>query len=85
MQHPNLQIGCHSSNCQLFKAVISSCIVSDLLMNIHQEMQYFYLGARNFLLSHFLTGSSYSFRHRQAKMTLKTKTPTATYQVSPNV
>ena len=43
------------------------------------------LGARNFLLSHFLTGSSYSFRHRQAKMTLKTKTPTATYQVSPNV
>ena len=31
-------------------------------MNIHQEMQYFYLGARNFLLSHFLTGSSYSFR-----------------------
>ena len=84
-RHPNLQIGCHSSNCQLFKAVISSCIVSDLLMNIHQEMQYFYLGARNFLLSHFLTGSSYSFRHRQAKMTLKTKTPTATYQVSPNV
>lgn len=84
-RHPNLLIGCHSSNCLLFKAVIFSYIVSALLMNINQEIQYFYWGARNFLVSHFLTGSSYSFRHRQAKMTLKTKTPTATYQVSPNV
>ena len=72
-RHPNLLIGCHSSNCLLFKAVIFSYIVSALLMNINQEIQYFYLGARNFLVSHFLTGSSYSFRHRQAKMTLKTK------------
>ena len=69
-RHPNLLIGCHSSNCLLFKAVIFSYIVSALLMNINQEIQYFYWGARNFLVSHFLTGSSYSFRHRQAKMTL---------------
>ena len=54
-RHPNLLIGCHSSNCLLFKAVIFSYIVSALLMNINQEIQYFYWGARNFLVSHFLT------------------------------
>lgn len=40
-RHPNLLIGCHSSNCLLFKAVIFSYIVSALLMNINQEIQYF--------------------------------------------